>query len=94
MSKPLAPASPPVYHGRRFTVQVAIYDQASVAQEAVATLRELGYPAFERASRRSRVGTLRRIRIGQSLGHGQAMRLIEQLHVDGIADARLFTTEN
>ncbi len=94
MSKPLAPASPPVYHGRRFTVQVAIYDQAAVAQEAVATLRELGYPAFERASRRSRLGTLRRIRIGQSLGHGQAMRLIEQLHVDGIADARLFTTEN
>ena len=90
----LPPAKPPTYHARRFTVQVAIYDQSAVAQESVSMLRELGYPAFENVSRRTRIGTLRRIRIGHSLGHGQAMQLIEQLHADGIADARLITTQN
>jgi len=92
--QPLLPASPPISHARRFTVQVAIYDRSSTAEETVNILRDKGYPAFLTTGRRSRLGTLRRIRIGQSLGHGHAMRLIEQLHVDGVTDARLVTTTN
>ena len=89
-----SPSGPPIYHGRRFTVQVAIYDQSSAAQEAVNSLREQGYPAFSSTSRRTRLGLLHRIRIGQSVGHGQAMELIERLHADGLTDARLITTTN
>ena len=92
--QPLFPASPPISHARRFTVQVAIYDRSSTAAETVNILRDKGYPAFLTTGRRSRLGTLRRIRIGQSLGHGHAMRLIEQLHLDGVTDARLVTTTN
>ncbi len=91
---PLHPSSPPVSHARRFSVQVAIYDRSSAAEETVTMLRDRGYPAFLTTGRRTRLGTLRRIRIGQSLGHGHAMRLIEQLHVDGVIDARLVTTTN
>lgn len=92
--QPLLPSSPPIYHARRFTVQVAIYDRSAAAQRTVSMLRDKGYPAFLTAGRRSRLGTLQRVRIGQSLGHGNAMRIIEQLHVDGITDARLITTTN
>ena len=88
----LPPSGPALFHARRFTVQVAIYDQLSVAQEAVTRLREQGYPAFMTSSRRTRLGTLQRIRIGRSLGHGHAMRLIEQLKFDGITDSRLIAT--
>ena len=91
---PLHPSSPPISHARRFTVQVAIYDRSSAAEETVNVLRDKGYPAFLTTGRRTRLGTLRRIRIGQSLGHGHAMRLIEQLHVDGVTDARLVITTN
>ena len=91
---PLHPSSPPISHARRFTVQVAIYDRSSAAEETVNVLRDKGYPAFLTAGRRSRLGTLQRVRIGHSLGHGHAMRVIEQLHVDGITDARLITTTN
>jgi len=92
--QPLLPSSPPIYHARRFTVQVAIYGRSAAAQAAVSMLRDKGYPAFLTAGRRSRLGTLQRVRIGHSLGHGHAMRIIEQLHVDGITDARLITTTN
>ncbi|HIC55906.1 MAG TPA: hypothetical protein EYO94_00785, partial [Acidobacteria bacterium] len=92
--QPLLPSSPPIYHARRFTLQVAIYDRSAAAQGAVSMLRDKGYPAFLTAGRRSRLGTLQRVRIGHSLGHGHAMRIIEQLHVDGITDARLITTTN
>ena len=88
----LPPSEPPSFHARRFTVQVAIYDKSSAAHEAVAYLREQGYPAFIAPSRRSRLGTLQRIRIGHSLGRGHAARLIEQLEFDGITDARLILT--
>ena len=91
---PLHPSSPPISHARRFAVQVAIYDRSSAAEETVNVLRDKGYPAFLTTGRRTRLGTLRRIRIGQSLGHGHAMRLIEQLHVDGATDARLVITTN
>jgi outer membrane protein assembly factor BamB len=94
LAQPLLPAGPPISHARRFTVQVAIYDRSSAAEESVNILRDKGYPAFLTTGPRSRLGTLRRIRIGQSLGHGHAMRLIEQLHVDGVTDARLVTTTN
>ncbi|RZP28879.1 hypothetical protein EVA25_02530 [bacterium] len=90
----LPPSDPPIFHARRFTVQVAVYDKFSAARDAVGQLREQGYPAFMTSSRRTRVGTLQRIRIGQSLGHGHAMRLIEQLEFDGITDARLIATAN
>jgi outer membrane protein assembly factor BamB len=92
--QPLLPAGPPISHARRFTVQVAIYDRSSAAEETVNVLRDKGYPAFLTTGRRSRLGTLRRVRVGQSLGHGHAMRLIEQLHIDGVIDARLVTTTN
>ena len=92
--QPLLPASPPIFHARRFTVQVAIYDRSTTAEETVSILRDKGYPAFLTTGRRSRLGTLRRIRIGHSLGHGHAMRVIEQLHVDGVTGARLLTTTN
>jgi len=88
----LPPSKPPTFHARRFTVQVAIYDQVSAAQEAVINLRQQGYPAFIVSSRRTRLGTLQRIRIGHSLGHGHAVRLIEQLGLDGVTDARLIPT--
>ena len=88
----LPPSDPPLYHARRFTVQVGVYDRVSAAQEALQRLRDQGYPAFMRSSRRTRLGTLHRIRIGHSLGHGHAIRLIEQLEFDSISDARLIAT--
>ncbi len=93
-TKFLPPSSPPASHARRFTVQIAIYDQFSMAQEAVDRLREQGYPAYATTSRRTRLGTLQRVRIGHALGHGHAMRLIARLERDGITDARLIAIAN
>ncbi len=87
------PPPPPVAHARRFTVQVAIFDSITRAEQLAQQLRDDGYPAFVLTGRRTRVGRLHRVRIGRALGHGDAARLIGRLAADGPVDARILNVD-
>lgn len=85
----LTPAPPPLAHARRFTVEVRNFDRLSRAEGLVRQLRSDGYPAFVMSRRRNTGEPLYRVRIGRSLGHGDASRLLERLTLDKLVDARI-----
>ena len=78
-------ASPPAgLEPTPYTVQVGVYDGSAPARRAVATLQELGFPAFWVESSRRRGGIHYRIYIGRFVTKGEAER--ERSHL--LADPR------